>query len=106
MSGEPQPKGHPSVSALVSICYVLQISTQLLISSQAVQSLTYTSCFHIHSTYFQVQNLVPQGHPDIDDLLLDRKEIPEWHPNLNLIVSRMTEPIEEPVADDVVSRYV
>lgn len=52
ISGEPQPKGHPSVSALVSICYVLQISTQLLISSQAVQSLTYTSCFHIHSTYF------------------------------------------------------
>ena len=24
MSGEQQPKGHPSVSALVSICYVLQ----------------------------------------------------------------------------------
>jgi hypothetical protein len=43
--------------------------------------------------------------------LLDRKEIPEWHPNLNLIVNRMAEPIEEepieePVADAVISRYV
>ena len=40
MSGEQQPKGHPSVSALVSI---LQCRHRIDLSSQAFQSLTYTS---------------------------------------------------------------
>lgn len=34
----------------------------------------------------QLQKVLPEGHPDVDDLFLDHEELPEWHPDLNLVV--------------------
>ena len=41
--------------------------------------------------------MLPIGHPDVDDLFLDHEELPEWHPDLSLVVK--DNPIEILEAD-------
>lgn len=36
--------------------------------------------------------MLPDGHPDVDDLFWDHDELPSWHPDLNLVV--VDNPIE------------
>jgi len=35
---------------------------------------------------------LPDGHPDVDDLFFDHKELSDWHPDLSLVVNEI--PIE------------
>ena len=30
--------------------------------------------------------MLPDGHPDVDDLFLEHPELPDWHPDLQLLV--------------------
>ena len=37
--------------------------------------------------------MLPAGHPDVDDLFFGHKELPDWHPDLSLLVVQ-GDPIE------------
>ena len=39
------------------------------------------------SISLQLQGIIPEGHPDVNDLFLEElRELPEWHPEISLLV--------------------
>lgn len=47
----------------------------------------------------QLQKVLPDGHPDVDDLFLDHEELPSWHPDLSLVVN------DNPIEPIYIFRY-
>ena len=51
-------------------------------------------------SFFQLQKVLPPGHPDPDDLFVDNDELPDWHPDLSLLL------VDNPIDPIYIFRYV
>lgn len=36
----------------------------------------------------QLKNVIPEGHPDVDDLFENPRDLPDWHPDLSVLVNQ------------------
>ncbi len=39
------------------------------------------------TTSFQLRRVLPDGHPEVDDLFGDPEGLPEWHPDLSIMLN-------------------